>query len=75
MRRRLLSTLCVLFALAALVTAPAQAAPATTGDQPYASSWYPGTDLALNRPVTASGQRATGKGPATGRGALRAGVS
>jgi mannosyl-glycoprotein endo-beta-N-acetylglucosaminidase len=45
MRRRLLSTLCVLFALAALVTAPAQAAPATTGDQPYASYWYPDTIL------------------------------
>ncbi|MFI7450040.1 glycoside hydrolase [Nonomuraea sp. NPDC049714] len=45
MRRRLLSTLCVLFALAALVTAPAQAVPATTGDQPYASYWYPDTIL------------------------------
>lgn len=45
MRRRLLSILGVLSMLAALLTAPAQAAPATTGDQPYASYWYPDTIL------------------------------
>ncbi|MEO3796213.1 hypothetical protein ABGB14_38950 [Nonomuraea sp. B10E15] len=45
MRRRLLPTLCAATVVAALLTAPARPALAATGDQPYASYWYPGTIL------------------------------
>ncbi|TDC10350.1 glycoside hydrolase [Nonomuraea longispora] len=45
MRRRLLPMLCAVTVAAALLTAPARPALAATGDQPYASYWFPKTIL------------------------------